>query len=258
VKLRIRAEGLGGPCEAAQELEVKTAGEKYRVPQRGELTFQRHVWARLSTGHFYRVPVSPTTVKLPWIYEISLEEGEVVVERLIDLQGDGFTPSEQQKARWKREIESLWDKKFKLHRVDCKRGDACNCALGRGCCVWPIRIRVVWGAGHGRPVVVKRGPNPKDTPWSSHVWWEIRQNVSPSIRAHEFGHLIGLYDEYGGIMPGDQIGDREPGRTWTDMTRGEGVMVAGDIVYERYYEGFKAWFDDEYGDVVGPTKLLRM
>jgi hypothetical protein len=72
--------------------------------------------------------------------------------------------------------------------------------------------------------------------------------VPATVRAHEFGHLIGMYDEY-------LEGACDPARAFTDT---DSVMGNGTTVYPRFYEEFQKWFDGKAKSVVGDTKLLRI
>jgi hypothetical protein len=210
------------------------------------------------------------------VYNIEIAEGLLIVSRKIDFASqNGGAASDKYKRKWKREIEKVWDKKYKLHRKDCKRGDGCACSPTHGCCQWQIRVVVEWAAGHGKKVDLYKGPNSSRCPdckasgkksdggkcdtckgtgnawgtkywWYSHTWWEEAAGVPVTVRAHEFGHLIGMYDEY-------PAGACDPGRV---ITNSDSVMGSGTIVYPRFYEEFQKWFDGKAKSVVGETKLL--
>ena len=160
-------------------------------------------------------------------------------------------PSEALKARWRREIEDVFSKKFMLHRKECKRGMACDCPDDRGCCSWLIRVRVKWAAGHGKIKLHKGacqdggwgGPNW----WYSSHWWELSTHVSQYVRAHEFGHLIGLYDEY-------PAGACEASRAFAQVP--DSIMSRGKNVYERHVEEFAEWFRKRAKSTVGELDLV--
>jgi hypothetical protein len=153
--------------------------------------------------------------------------------------------------RWKREIEAVWDRKFRLHRSRCRRGANCDCGWTHGCCVYLMRIRAEFGPGHGR-VVELRGRAPQaadeDDLWRSHTWWTKRGYAGESVRAHEFGHLIGAYDEYGtgGCNPSGK-----------DIWHEGSVMAWGNQVGNRHMLEFAQWFGRKAVGVVGGLTLLK-
>jgi hypothetical protein len=67
------------------------------------------------------------------------------------------------------------------------------------------------------------------------------------VRAHEFGHIIGMYDEYeaGAVHP-TGLYSNEP----------DSIMNAKSKVYDRHLKEFHAWFDQRFKSVVGETELL--
>jgi hypothetical protein len=97
---------------------------------------------------------------------------------------------------------------------------------------------VSWDGGQGRKVTLFKGANDsdgwgkKDKWWYSHTWWEGRNNVPWTVRAHEFGHQIGMYDEY-------PAGACDPARQYTnDPTC---IMNAGTHFYARHVAEFYQW-----------------
>lgn len=166
----------------------------------------------------------------------------------------GASFSDKNKRNWKKEIESVWDKKFKIHRVDCKRGDKCDCASDQGCCSYVIHIHCVWGGGQGQQTELHKGGNdPKGWGgpkwWYSHTWWEKQNGVPATVRAHEFGHQIGMFDEY-------PEGACDAARIYTHVP--DSIMNAGSKVYERHFKEFHDWFKAKAGGELGDTKLLRL
>jgi hypothetical protein len=199
-----------------------------------------------ATGANYEWPVG---------YEIAIKDGRFSVTRKIDFKLiDGAKPSDRTKRSWKKEIEAVWNRKFKLHRVACKRGDKCDCPMDQGCCSYVIHIQCEWGGGQGPQTELHKGANsPKDWGgpkwWYSHTWWEKHRGVPRTVRAHEFGHQIGMYDEY-------PQGACDPGRIYTDVP--ESIMSAGKKVYERHFKDFHDWFDSKASGALGATKLIRV
>lgn len=252
VTLGLRATGLGSPCETSAGLRVVTAEPDSEVVIDNRST-PRYVQTATPTGTVW----APDGANYGWQYgyEIKIADGELVITRKLDfdLRG-GARATGKRKRAWKREIEQIWDRKFKLHRTGCDRGSRCDCGVSNGCCVWAIRIHVDWGSGHGQQVALHRGANsPTDWGgpnwWYSHTWWEERAGVPDTVRAHEFGHLIGMYDEY-------EAGACDPGRLYTNNPTS--IMNSGRTVYSRHFGDFKDWFDGRAGGVVGQTELLRI
>jgi hypothetical protein len=69
------------------------------------------------------------------------------------------------------------------------------------------------------------------------------------VRAHEFGHQIGMWDEY-------PAGACDPARLYTNEV--SSIMNAGHEVYERHFKEFHDWFKSKAGADLGETKLIRM
>ena len=122
-----------------------------------------------------------------------------------------------------------------------------------------------FGPGHGKQVTLHAGPNhPTGTQkelspgvpnpnygrwWYSHDWWEGRRNVPVTVRAHEFGHLIGMYDEY-------PEGAAESSRRYANVPTS--IMNAGRTVYERHFQEFADWFTNHAQPILGPLDLMPM
>jgi hypothetical protein len=199
----------------------------------------------------------PTGANYGWevCYEIELKEGELVITRKIDFQlMGGATLTAKKKRNWKREIETVWNRKFKLHREKCKRGDRCACSSKNGCCAWTIRVVCEFGPGQGMKTELHKGANQASgwgTPlwWYSHTWWEGASGVPVTVRAHEFGHQIGMYDEY-------PEGACDPARKYTNIP--SSIMNAGSKVYPRHMKEFHDWFNTKAQSLVGKTKLVRL
>jgi hypothetical protein len=85
--------------------------------------------------------------------------------------------------------------------------------------------------------------------WYSHTWWEGAMGVPVTVRAHEFGHQIGMYDEY-------PEGACDPARRVTDIPNS--IMNAGSKVYKRHMKEFHDWFDTKAKSLVGKTKLVQL
>jgi hypothetical protein len=72
-------------------------------------------------------------------YDVEICEGAMYVWR--DLQ---FVPDSDQGPvapatfrEWAQQIHAIWDNKFYLHRMNCERGNGCDCGV-IGCCKYPL------------------------------------------------------------------------------------------------------------------------
>jgi len=201
-------------------------------------------------------------------FEMEVKSGKFTVTKKVHfISAGGAVVTKSKKRSWKRHIEGVWNQ-YKLHRKNCKRGKDCSCGgWSRGCCMFPIKIVCEFAPGHGKPVTLHKGkndpegykvtmllpsgaPNP-DYPawWYSHHWWEGLANVPATVRAHEFGHLIGMYDEY-------PAGAVELSRIYADVP--DSIMNAGAKIYPRHMEEFKKWFEDHAKGVIGDLELLAI
>lgn len=288
VKLEGWGRGLGGPKDSAGQLLVKTPPEDVNHVQktyRGDAMQFMDVpgqgWSwQVTAANYYAWNVD---------FEMKIDDGELVVTKKVNFHRPPHpqngvvagSPSSDQLRRWKQDIENVWDLKFKIHREECTRGDRCRCVTCGGC-MFPIRIKCEWSGGHGdRVALMYANPtnalrqwgahnNQPFTWWTSHCWW---QNVGPdsssgiNVRPHEFGHLIGLYDEYqyydwqsqlyttGAAAPGSGGG--------TDYQSPAGapessIMYSGGDALPQHMLEFKQWFDGVAGPAIGRTKLLAM
>jgi hypothetical protein len=188
-------------------------------------------------------------------YDIEISQGSLFVRRQFDFNVCSGGPVSPMTWRaWKREIEAVWDQAYYLHRVGCKRGRKCDCSGRIGCCKYPLRILATPGTRHGKVDLFAGGPKAADAGkpdlwWYSHTWWMEYGDASSFVRAHEFGHLIGCYDEY-------PEGACHPSRAWADVP--DSVMNIASKVYPRHVEPFRAWFVEKAGAVVGDVELVQL
>lgn len=104
------------------------------------------------------------------------------------------TPSfDTVKDGWLANIHSTWDGKFKLHRKTCPSTDLT-------CCTWPIKVEASWDTASGQKLVylvwTQQWSSTNDGRSDAQDWYigDNRTGLAP----HEFGHLLGAYDEYTG------------------------------------------------------------
>lgn len=257
-RFQVKAIGYYGPKMSSNQLEMptvadcnETVGGRRSAPKYVAQTSKSGKTTWVPNGKFYGWDFK---------YDALVQDGCFYIRRKIEFEmvrgkdpaDKGVAnPSEALKARWRREIEDVFSKKFMLHRKECKRGMACDCPDDRGCCSWLIRVRVKWAAGHGKIKLHKGacqdggwgGPNW----WYSSHWWELSTHVSQYVRAHEFGHLIGLYDEY-------PAGACEASRAFAQVP--DSIMSRGKNVYERHVEEFAEWFRKRAKSTVGELDLV--
>jgi len=254
VQLEVKASGYGKAVKTPQKMKVKAVDD----------VAEEIISEQRTTPKFVQIDVPflgptwlPSGTNYGWdmTYAMRIKRGSLIVTKKVDFDlQPGARATSLRKRRWKREIESIWDKKWRLHRENCKRGDSCNCPKKNACCMFSIRIRCLWEAGHGKKVALHAGANDSDgwgsgNWWYSHKWWEGLSNVPVTVRAHEFGHLIGMYDEY-------PAGACDPARQFTDVP--SSIMSSGARTYDRHMKDFHAWFQTKAGSIIGNTKLLRV
>lgn len=218
-------------------------GPKNRTAPRYKLSDYSDDWE--PTGEYF---------EWEYCYSIEVKDGQLIITRRIDFdtQPAGWRPTRRQMKNWRRQIEKVWNRRFKIHREDCGRGDGCNCPSQHGCCAFAIRVRCEFGPGHGQKVRLHRGPNdPKNWGgtdwWYSNDWWEGTRGVPGAVRAHEFGHLIGMFDEY-------PKGACHSSRTHADVP--PSLMNRGRKLFQRHFEDFEDWFFLKEGEYIGYTKLI--
>lgn len=151
-------------------------------------------------------------------YDIDLKDGMLLVNVAINLiPAGGVTRPELDRVKpaWEAGIERIWSEQFALETPSGQR--------------YPIIVDVTFkGPRFHHEVVVRPGGGRSD---------ELNWNLldSPELAAHEFGHMLGVFDEYrrGAIAPQSGIID-----TTSIMTSNP---TAG-MTYARHYKEFLAWF----------------
>jgi len=155
-------------------------------------------------------------------YDISFSENKILVNVAINLiPADGVTRLEIDRVKpvWEEGIEKIWNNKFSIETPVGQR--------------YPIIIDVAF---HGHPchhdVIVHPGGGRSDE-----LNWNIMD--TQAMVAHEFGHMIGAFDEYlgGALPPESEVIDRTS--IMTSNPTGQGMT------YARHYHRFRQWFSDK-------------
>jgi hypothetical protein len=238
-----------------QDVPPQTIRRRHRVPKfvKKQINYEEHY---LPNGEAFG---------WEYAFDAEIRNGKFTITREMDFTTlnvlvPGARVTREHLKRWKLEVESVWDRKWKLHRTACVRGDECDCYADNGCCSFAINIQWEDGGKHGvvqlnaganRPAPADGGKNPYW--WYSHTWWMAFSPGLDIARPHEFGHLIGLFDEYPG---GACYTDRQWQRPFASLRHS--IMGGGWFTFEQHMQEFKQWFDSKAGTVLGTTKLIRL
>ncbi len=189
-------------------------------------------------------------------FDLEIKDGAFKVTGRIKLVArGGATFGDTEKNAWKAEIEAIWTRKWREHRKACKRGRDCRC-FG-GCCLFPVVVECLFvDSGEFAEVEVWSG-NPDtyldaaghvhDKWWNSGTWFMERcghEGNQAGVRAHEFGHTLGLYDEYrtGAIyLPTDASGNVSGPPPYPNVA-GSLMGPNGTEIKKNHLDEFHAWF----------------
>jgi len=156
-------------------------------------------------------------------YHLQLSRQQVLIRvgiHLIPAPGVNRMQLSRMEPAWKKGIEQVWSDRF---------------ALVSGKERYPIRIEAKFsGLSLQHDVIVLPGGGRR----SNELTWHVMD--TPQTAAHEFGHMLGLYDEYkgGACNPLDTIND--PGSIMTS------APIDGKS-RQRHYEQFRQWFIEKTG-----------
>ena len=157
-------------------------------------------------------------------YDIELKDDRVLVHIAINLiPAEGVTRPEldRVKDKWEAGIERIWNDRFSLVTPAGEH--------------YPVVIDVTFsGSRFHHDVIISRSGGKTDE-----LNWGLM--ISPEVAAHEFGHMIGAFDEYSGGAIAQDIGVTD--RT-SIMTGGPDK---GSETYARQYEGIRRWFAEKTG-----------
>ena len=161
-------------------------------------------------------------------YDIRLDDKALNIKvriNLIPARGVTWPDIERVKPLWEEGIERIWSEKYALEISSGQR--------------YRVFVDVFFkGPGYHYDVIVRPGSGGTDE-----LNWNIQD--SPERVAHEFGHMIGLFDEYerGALAPKNAIIDPE-----SIMTSNPGK---GAVARVRHFEPFRRWF-------MGKTKMSNV
>lgn len=159
-------------------------------------------------------------------FNLQFKDGEVLIRIKLNLVKAGTsTPVKDEVFKaFKRSVESFWNdrgagfRQWVFHRVDCLRGDQCNCSvlykneggkkeqmLHGGCCKFPSRVVIEHGNDNTVNVTFLTKAEILQYVKGSGQWPGAfnTQNICypedvTNSYAHEVGHMMGLPDEYNG------------------------------------------------------------
>jgi hypothetical protein len=218
-KLKVKVHGDAATKESSNELEIEIPPDGLDHVKVPDVANVLDLWAERTvprTVFGFAIPFTKKNVvvktggKVGWAYgsDLTIKEGRLQLEHRMKLVAQAHVKvgklRRRQKA-WKREIEGIWSRKWKEHRAACQRGDTCSCP--GGCCIFPLNVKVSFVSG-GEHTVVNLWPGaPTNTGpiganlnwWYSNHWYESLSGAEGNgtvVHAHEFGHSIGMPDEY--------------------------------------------------------------
>jgi hypothetical protein len=165
-------------------------------------------------------------------YDIELQDGKLIVSVAVNLiAADGVTVMDLNRVRsaWEEAIEGTWSEKFAL-----------SLPSGRQC---PIVVDVRFDAlkCHHDVIVYPSGCS------CNQLNWDL--TIHPAIAAHEFGHMLGAFDEYRG-------GALSPHSRTIDLTSIMTSRPIGGMTYARHYLHFLRWFEEK--TALDGVTLVRM
>ncbi|WP_395703599.1 PEP-CTERM sorting domain-containing protein [Aquabacterium sp.] len=135
--------------------------------------------------------------------------------------GLGFTDAQKQDYRHaaERQIEDMWNGRYYLEDLTTMT-------------FFPLDVDVTLVGPLDQTVLVKATQGAGDPGYDMLHWYTDQD--TPSFQSHEFGHMLGLFDEYiGGAV--NQFPDP---LLSADGLMGLGARNAAPVMYERYYQQY--------------------
>ncbi|MBX7201294.1 MAG: hypothetical protein K1X51_18150 [Rhodospirillaceae bacterium] len=190
-------------------------------------------------------------VAFGWNYGYTLQFNgrEVVVDVQVDFdwhlveQADPtFNAARQlqKEQAWERDIEDWWSRRYPISKDN---------GLYYFDVVFDLTLsgyREGGGRRFDQTVLVKPGSGRANM-----TTWFL--NSDDQTAAHEFGHMLGMYDEYlgGALNPADLVA-----RDWTLMGADPGTLFSGGGMRPEYYMPFLAWIDSIDDDATQTYALV--
>jgi len=258
----LQAFGLGDSVASTQSLDIEVPDEVLQAGTKLNRTVPK-VIPQLQLDGSYNYTADPAGGRWGWDYghELEIVDGVFKVTCKIKLVAHGgASVGRKSKRAWKREIEAIWNGHWREHRVNCGRGAACDCP--GGCCLFPVVVVCefvssgeyctvdVWG---GSPNDYLQADGSLGRWWNSATWFMAlsgREGNGAGVRAHEFGHAMGLYDEYrtGAVfVPTDGAGAVSGQPPHPDVA-GSLMGPNGTDINANHLDEFHDWFVDQVPD----------
>jgi len=175
------------------------------------------------TGYRYSAPYGWN-----YSYDIGCYDDILMVD--VDIRLVGYTPSASLRDRWENGIESLWSTdRFRV----------------------PISFNVDWGtANYDQTVTVTNS----EGRWNMSNWYTVGAGgwgdaYQEEVAAHEFGHMLSMWDEYSG-------GAVDP---VTNLINTGGIMhTLNGPTLDYYYDPFLDWYQDKIESIPEPSSLALL
>jgi len=154
-------------------------------------------------------------------YDIELRDKQIIIKVAVNLvpgNGVGELELDRIKPGWEKEIENTWSKQFAVQTTTGQH--------------YPIIVDVTFkGIRFHHDVIIRPGGRCCSTELNWNIW------DTPKAIAHEFGHMLGNYDEY-------RQGALDPVKNIIDPTS---IMTSNPkhgMVYPRHFQRFLGWFKE--------------
>lgn len=151
-------------------------------------------------------------------YDIAFDKEKIVVQvgiHLVPYGGVTRMDLDRVKSTWEKGIEETWSNKFSIRTSSGQ--------------TYPIIVDVFFNrVSSHHQVIVRPGGGRSEI-----IYWNIMD--SPAVAAHEFGHMIGVYDEYKG-------GALDPKNKTIDAMSIMTCNPCHGVTYARHYQQFLEWF----------------